>query len=108
MMRKIIATVLALTMMTGAAVADGWSGHRACNFNGCYGGGYHHRYYQERNHNDWVEPLVGGMIIGGMLMNQPRYYEAPRYHTECRVTPMYDQWGYYLGNQRQCYTVPNY
>jgi len=116
-MRKIIAAVLALTMMTGAATADGWNGHRACNFNGCYGGGYgggYHRY----NHgggNDWAAPLIGGMIIGGMLgsMNQnryyvPRYYEVPRYHTECQMEQIYDQWGNYLGTQRQCYTVPNY
>ena len=109
-MRKMIATVLALTMMTGAATADGWNGHRACNFNGCYGGGYgggYHRY----NHgggNDWAAPLIGGMIIGGMLMNRPRYYDAPRYHTECQVTPMYDQWDNYLGSQRQCYVVRNY
>ena len=112
-MRKIFATVLALTMMTGVATADGWNGHRACNFNGCYGGGYgggYHRY----NHgggNDWAAPLIGGMIIGGMLgaMSQPRYYqEQPAYHTECRMEQMFDNWDNYIGNARRCYNVPNY
>lgn len=109
-MRKIFATVLALTMMTGAAMADGWGGHRACNFNGCYGGGGGYHHYNHGGGNDWAAPLIGGLIIGGMLgsMNQNRYYEVPQYHTECQLEQIYDQWGNYLGTQRQCYNVPNY
>jgi len=111
-MRKIIAGVLALTMMTGTAMADGWGGRRPCNFNGCYGGGggYHEHYHGGGGGGNWAAPLVGGLIIGGMLgaMSQPRYYqEQPAYHTECRRQQVFDQYGNFIGYQRQCYNVPN-
>jgi hypothetical protein len=109
-MRKIVSIALAAMLIaTTAAQADGW-GHRPgpCNFNNCYGRGYGE--YRGGGGN-WAAPLVGGLIIGGMLgaMSQPRgYQEQPAYHTECRWEQMYDQWGNYLGNGRRCYNVPNY
>jgi hypothetical protein len=60
----------------------------------------------------WVAPLVGGLIVGGMvgaLAAEPRYYAAPpAYRTECRIVPVYDRYGYYMGDRRECYQVPNY
>jgi hypothetical protein len=68
-------------------------------------------YYRNRG-GHWVAPLVGGLIVGGMvgaLAAEPRYYAAPpAYRTECRIVPVYDRYGYYLGDRRECYQVPNY
>jgi hypothetical protein len=93
-MNKILAGTLALALMSTAAHAD-YRGH------GYRGGG------------NWVAPLVGGLIVGGIvggaIASEPRYYPAPQtYHTECRIVPVYDRWGYYVGDRRECYQVPNY
>ena len=113
-MRKMLSiTLAALFLATTAAQADGWGyRHGPCGYNGCYGGGggYHGGYHGGGGGN-WAAPLVGGLIIGGMLgaMSQPRYYqEQPAYHTECRMEQMFDNWGNYIGNGRRCYNVPNY
>lgn len=69
---------------------------------------------RNRNHrNDWVLPLVSGIIIGNALSQQPRYQPAPRYYeppvrtyriiTVCRWVAVYDRWGYYAGQQQQCW-----
>jgi len=75
-------------------------------------------YYYPRGHyhgggggGGWAAPLVGGLIIGGILggmASQPRYDEQPQYHTECRRQQVFDQYGNFIGYQRQCYNVPNY
>jgi hypothetical protein len=110
-MRKMLSISLVLMLVANSAAhADGWGGRRPCGYNGCYGGGYHEHYHGGGGGN-WAAPLVGGLIIGGMLgaMSQPRYYqEQPAYHTECRMEQMFDNWGNYIGNGRRCYNVPNY
>lgn len=44
---------------------------------------HHHYHGGYRGGDNWVAPLVGGLIVGGMLgavANQPRYYsDAPVY-----------------------------
>ena len=107
-MRKMLSIVLATMLLaTTAAQADGWGYRRGpCNYNGCY-----HEHVHGGGGGNWAAPLVGGLIIGGMLgaMSQPRnYQEQPAYHTECRWEQMYDNWGNYIGNGRRCYNVPNY
>jgi hypothetical protein len=39
-----------------------------------------HRHYHHHSNGGWAAPLVGGLIVGGMLgamANQPRYYANP-------------------------------
>ena len=75
---------------------------------------YRHYHYHGGGGN-WAGPLVGGLIVGGMLgamASQPRYYDSPPvivqpYHTECQMVPVYDRYGYYRGERRECYQVPN-
>ena len=91
-MKKTLIALATILALTGSASADGY---------------YHRRGY---GGNNWFAPLVGGLIIGGVVgaMAQPRYQELPPYHTECRPEPIYDRYGQFLGYQRQCYNVPNY
>ncbi|CAB4123171.1 hypothetical protein UFOVP29_330 [uncultured Caudovirales phage] len=59
-MKKIVAVALAATFISTAAMAQGY--HR--DHRGGGGGG------------GWVAPLVGGLILGGVVgsvMSQPRY-----------------------------------
>jgi hypothetical protein len=112
-MRKMLSiTLAALLLATTAAQADGWGyRHGPCGYNGCGGYREYHHYHGGGGGGDWAGPLVGGLIIGGMLgaLSQPRYYqEQPAYHTECRIEQMFDNWGNYIGNGRRCYNVPNY
>lgn len=75
-------------------------------------------YYRNRGHyhgggrsGGWVAPLVGGMILGGAIygLTRPSYAEPyPQYRTECQIVPVYDRYGYYRGERRECYQVPNY
>lgn len=69
---------------------------------------------------EWVFPLVGGVILGGILAdNHPHYNRYPRYdymdddgyaveyrqpqvHVQCRSVPVYSYHGRYLGSERQC------
>jgi hypothetical protein len=107
-MKKTLIALAATIALTTTAQADGWGyRHGPCNFNGC-GGYYEH--YRGGGGDNWAAPLVGGLIIGGMLgaMSQQRYQEVPPYHVECRPEPIYDRYGQFLGYQRQCYNVPNY
>jgi hypothetical protein len=59
-MKKILA-ILTVLALTAPAQADGWRHH----------GGY----YRGGNSN-WVAPLIGGAIIGGVIANQ-YYRPAP-------------------------------
>jgi hypothetical protein len=93
-MKKILAGTLALALMSTAAHAD-YRGH------GYRGGGG----------GNWVAPLVGGLVVGGIVggaLAAPRYYEVPPTHTECQWVPVYDRYGVYRGDRRECYQVPNY
>ena len=106
-MRKIlIATVAAATLLGAtAANADYYNRNR-----GYHGGGGGYR-------GGWVAPLVGGMLLGGAIygLSQPSYaapppvyVSPPPYRTECVDEPVYDRYGYYHGERRRCYQVPNY
>jgi hypothetical protein len=76
--------------------------------------------YHNRGHGGgggWVAPLVGGMVLGGVLygLSQPSYAApptyyapAPQFRTECQMVPVYDRHGYFRGERRECYQVPNY
>jgi hypothetical protein len=88
-MKKILIALAATIALTSAAQAD----YRRYHGHGGYrnGGG-----------NNWVAPLVGGLIIGGILAGgayaaqpQPYYYQpVPRYVPQCWTELMgYDNWG---------------
>lgn len=78
-MKKISLVLAAIIGMTTVAHAD-WYGHH--RYQGGYNGGYNGGYRHQNNGGDWVAPLVGGLIIGGMIgsMSQPRVYNAPIYN----------------------------
>lgn len=61
-MRK-LAIIAAVALLATPAMADGYYHHDHYHYNRGGGGG------------NWVAPLVGGMILGGILegMSQPRY-----------------------------------
>jgi len=96
-MRKLaIATAVIGILASSAANADYYRGR------GYHGGG-----------GGWVAPLVGGLIVGGIVggalaQPQPYYAAPPAYRTECQIVPVYDRYGYYRGERRECYQVPNY
>ena len=102
-MRKLaIATaVIGILASASAANAD-YYGHRHGGYHG--GGGYR---------GGWAAPLIGGLIVGGIVggalaQPQPYYVSPPAYRTECQIVPVYDRNGYYRGERRECYQVPNY
>jgi hypothetical protein len=96
-MRKTLAILLAsITLVSAtAAHADDWR----------------HRGPRPGYNGGWVAPLVGGMIVGGIIggamASQPRYNDDYYYHTECRRERVFDQWGNFIGFERRCYRVPN-
>ena len=96
-------TVLAVSLLAATvATADAQYRHHHHG-----GGGYR---------GGWVAPLLGGMLLGGAIygLSQPSYaappvYVAPpQYRTECQIVPVYDRYGNYRGERRECYQVPNY
>ena len=95
-MKKSIATALiCVVMLTTSAVAQ----HRHDN--------------RGRGGSNWVAPLVGGLIVGGvvgsMMQQRPAYgHQIPPYRTECREQPVHDTWNRFLGYEQVCYQVPNY
>jgi hypothetical protein len=102
-MRKTLAILLAATTLVTATAANAdWNGHRHYG-----GGGYNHGGGGNAG-MALFGGLVGGMILGGMInnMNQQQYYPQPQYYqpqTFCRLIPVYDAWGNYVGRQRQCW-----
>jgi hypothetical protein len=105
-MRKTLAILLATATLVSAtaAQADDWRYHHGPRPG--YGGG--------GGGNNWVAPLVGGLIVGGILggmaqQNQQQYYGQPYYgqpyqpQVFCRMEAVFDQWGNYMGRQRRCY-----
>lgn len=92
-MKKILIALAATLALTTAAHAD-WN----------HGYGHHnHYYYGGGGGGDWAAPLIGGLIIGGMLgamsQPQPQYYDPyyapqPVYVPHCyRQLVGYDYWG---------------
>jgi len=106
-------TVAATLLVATAGAAD--AQHRGGHGGGGYGGGGYHQH--RGGGGGWVAPLVGGLILGGAIygLSQPSYaapptYYAPppQYRTECQMVPVYDRHGYFRGERRECYQVPNY
>ena len=71
-MRKLALALAAIAAMTSVAHADNYDWqHRHYEGHRDYRGGY------RGGNGNWIAPLIGGMIVGGALMemNQPRYVE---------------------------------
>ena len=105
-------TVAATLLVATAGAAD--AQHRGGHGGGGYGGGGHHHH---RGGGGWVAPLLGGLVLGGAIygLSQPSYAApptyyapAPQFRTECQMVPVYDRYGYFRGERRECYQVPNY
>ena len=106
-MRKTLAILLAATTLVTATAANAeWRDRRDYGHREYHGGG--------GGGGNWVAPLVGGLIVGGILggmaqQNQQQYYGQPYYGQPyqpqifCRMEPVYDAWGNYMGRQRQCW-----
>lgn len=103
-MRKLaIALAIAAIFTAGTTPADAQYHNRNHG-----GGGYHNR---GGGGGGWVAPLLGGMLLGGAIygLSRPSYADPyPRYRTECQIVPVYDQLGYFRGERRECFQVPNY
>ena len=78
---------------------------------------YRHYHQHGGGGGNWVAPLVGGLIVGGIVggaLSQPRYaappvyVEQPQYRRECWLEPYYDYYNRYLGDRKVCRTVPLY
>ena len=103
-MRKVIIGLAAAIVVFGACSAE--AQHRRHGGGGHHGGGHH-----QRSGNGWVAPLVGGLVLGGVLYGlsqpsyaapPPMYVEQPR-HRRCWVEPVFDRYTQqYLGEQRVC------
>lgn len=110
MKKFLLATMIAISAISIAIPAQ------AQNYNGYRGG---HNHY--RGGYGWVAPLVGGVIIGGVIANQyyrpppppvyvypqePVYVPPPVYGygntTVCRPIQAIDQFGYRYWTQ-ECY-----
>jgi hypothetical protein len=99
-MRKVIIGLAAAIVVFGACSAEAQHRHQD-------GGGYN----GGSRSGGWVAPLVGGMVLGGVLygLSQPSYaapppvyVEQPRYR-RCWAEPVFDRYtNQYLGEQRVC------
>jgi len=85
-MRKLIlSAALIATAFASTAHADDWNRGGFNHYNG-YGHGreYGHREYNGGG-NGWVAPAIGGLLIGGMLMNMQQNYQAQQqYQPTCQ------------------------
>ena len=114
MLKKITAGLLALALVVPNLALANDRHHR--------GHGHNQRHVQQHHHNhNWVAPLVGGLVLGGIIANQnrsyyytpppPVYYQPqPRYDysypVQCveRWVTEYDNWGNrYQTLIRECY-----
>ncbi len=79
MLKKVAAGLLALSLIVpSVAMADGRNRH------------VQHHHHHHHNHN-WVAPLVGGLVLGGIIANQNRsYYYAPPPPVYYQPQPRYD------------------
>jgi hypothetical protein len=109
-MRKLaVAIAIVGTLAVSTSPADAQYHNR-----GHGGGGHHHH---RGGGGGWVAPLLGGLVLGGAIygLSQPSYAAPPTYYapppayrTECQIVPVYDRNGYFRGERRECYQVPNY
>lgn len=74
-MKKLIAFTLTATMLTATAAQADYYGRR---------GGYRAPAYNHHQHrapaynhrgNNWVAPVIGGLLLGGALYGAHRYYQ---------------------------------
>lgn len=109
-MRKIIIGLATAIVVFGACSAEAQQRHHR---GGHHGGGHHHR----GGGGGWVAPLVGGLVLGGVLygLSQPsyaapqqHYYQQPQYQRTCGYEAVYDVYGRYMGDRRVCNTIPIY
>lgn len=110
-MRKIIIGLAAAIVVFGTCSAEAQQRHHR---GGHHGGGHHHR---GGGGGGWVAPLVGGLVLGGVLygLSQPsyaapqqRYHQQPQYQRTCGYEAVYDVYGRYMGDRRVCNTIPIY
>lgn len=98
-MRKTLAILLAATTLISATSANAqWRDRRHEGPRPGYNGG-----------GNWVAPLVGGLIIGGIVgslaeQNQLQQQQVVQPQVFCRMEPAYDQYGNFVGRIRRCYT----
>lgn len=91
-MKRTLLALAALLMVATSAQADGYPRHH-------HGGGG----------NNWVAPLVGGIIIGGIIAGSNRGYSEEYYTEEChyrwvrRWDPYREE--YVMVQVPRCYTV---
>jgi hypothetical protein len=104
-MRKVIIGLAAAIVVFGACSAEAQHRHH-------HGGGGQHR---GGGGGNWVAPLVGGLVLGGVLygLSQPSYAAPPvyveqqrYYRSECGMEETWDMYGRYTGVQRVCRRYP--
>ena len=107
-MRKLAVAIAIVGVLASSTVPADAQQH-----NRHHGGGGHH--HHRGGGGGWVAPLVGGLILGGAIYGlsqpsyaaPPAYYAPPQYRTECQIVPVYDRHGYFRGERRECFQVPN-
>ena len=110
MFKKILAVVLSLSILAPSVALAG---------DGRHGHGRHYDYRGHHHNSDrWVGPLIGGIILGGILSQRPSpppvvynypqpryepYYPPVQYYCRDILVTSRDSWGnpyqYYV---RQC------
>jgi hypothetical protein len=112
-MRKVIIGLAAAIIVFGACSAEAQQRHHGGGHRGHHGGGHQHR---GNGGGNWVAPLVGGLVLGGVLYGlsqpsyaaPPMYIEQPQYQRQCWNEPQYDHYSRYMGDRRVCRNVPLY
>jgi hypothetical protein len=85
-MKRLVIAAAALVALTSVASAD-YRRHRH------YAAPHYHKQYHKPHyrHQNWVAPLVGGLVLGGALYGMHQYYQAQPYCSTALVG--YDYWG---------------
>lgn len=111
MLKKIAIAVVLTATLAGTAEAQDRYRHGGHHYRPHHGHQHHYRPNHYRGGNNWVAPLVGGMVLGGVIgaLAAPSYgYAAPppppvyappqplylpNVVPGCYQTQMIDQWG---------------
>jgi hypothetical protein len=106
-------TVICAALLASVTIAE--AQHRQHRPHHGYQPRYHH--HQSRPHhlrpNDWVAPLIGGLVIGGLAAGLAAQSHTYQGHTNqgydrCPLgtrparRDLYDQWGRWIGKHRVC------